>query len=78
MAALKVGGAYFKVREIIHMKFTNFVIFVFWITPNNSHYYCIFTYSAYILLPAIFVVSLLAYFFNMYSKPVTDRLWLDS
>ena len=36
---LKEGGAYFKVKGIITMKFQNFVIFSFQITMNNYPYY---------------------------------------
>ena len=36
--ALKEGGAYFKVRGIILMKFQNFIIFSFQITINNYHF----------------------------------------
>ena len=35
---LKEVGAHFKVREIIHMKFQNFVILSFQVTINNCHY----------------------------------------
>ena len=35
---LKEGGAYFKVRGVIHMKFQNIVIFSFQITINNYRY----------------------------------------
>ena len=34
MKELKEGGAYFKVREVIRIKFKNFVIFVFRITTK--------------------------------------------
>ena len=35
---LTVGGAYFKVRGIIHKKFQNFVVFSFQIALNEYHY----------------------------------------
>ena len=34
MKELKEGGAYFKVREVIRIKFKNFVILVFRITTK--------------------------------------------
>ena len=35
---LKEGDSYFKFRGIIHMKFTNIVVFLFQVTINNYHY----------------------------------------
>ena len=35
---LKEGGAYFKERGTLHIKFQNFVVFSFQITINNCHY----------------------------------------
>ena len=35
---LKLGRSYLKAREIIRMKFQNFVIFSFQVTINNCHY----------------------------------------
>lgn len=35
---LQEGGAYFKVREIIHIKFQNLVILSFKTTINNYYY----------------------------------------
>ena len=34
---LKEGDAYFKVSEIIQLKFQKFVIFFFQVTENNCH-----------------------------------------
>ena len=42
---LKEGGAYFKERGIIHLKFQNFVIFLLKVTKNNYNnviYYYLF------------------------------------
>ena len=35
---LKQGGAYFEVREIMHVKFPDFAVFSSQVTINNYHY----------------------------------------
>ena len=65
MRYLKQGGAYFRVRVIIHMKVLNFVIFSFQVTINKYNYY-VFS-----------IFSLVIHLFLMHFGLVTVRLLLD-
>ena len=53
---LKEGGAYFKVRQIIHVKFQNFIIFSFQVTVPELLYFFHF-FIAFILAPYAFLSS---------------------
>ena len=57
---LNEGDAYFKVKEIIHMKFQNFVIFSFQITINNCIMMDSLRYSE-LLVDFIFLTCFIIY-----------------
>ena len=63
-SCLKEGSPYLKVREIIHMKFQNFVKFSFQITINNYHYDKCFRTTRYFYCYIVFILVAYEFQFN--------------
>ena len=67
----KKGGVYFKVRESIHVKYLNFVVFSFQVTINNFHYGVkSYTFQNYYIF---FSFLVFAYLFHVLFLVVTVR-----
>ena len=64
---LKKGDAYFKVREIIHMEFQNFVIFSFQVTIRTSVMISSLIYTrTFIFFPFFYCILIPYVFYSSY------------